>query len=177
MTIEITPTLTTELTWWHQLYEQAFPAVERLPWNQLQELAQTDSRMQLQTIKSDQRPVGILFGVQFAVQECFVVYLAISPEERGQNLGSQVVQQLKQVFPQGLMLESELVEKSAPNFEQRQRRYAFYLRNGLQDSQLMTVNGPERYHLLYHHHYDVRVYLQISQQLGLPMGIYLSNSN
>ena len=126
-------------TWW-RIYEDSFPASEREP-----------SEVILESV---QRGVGMVFrarrqGVTFGLATThllkdpaavFLVYLAVAREERNRGAGGELLQSAWQLGaarlrahglqPVGLIWEVDAPQPAAGDAEARQRRFAFFQRNG-----------------------------------------------
>ena len=140
-----------ETNYWNNIYSEAFPPQERVDFQELNDLTKrSDTHMAV--IKDSDTNVGIIFYSQLSPKSAYIFFFAIDSNLRGQNLGSQVLNLLKEKFPDGLILESEkLGLANSNNEEQRKRRYNFYLKNGFTDSQeIMTVTTSEKlsFHIL-----------------------------
>ncbi len=116
-----------------RLYHTAFPKEEQMPWWLLR----------LISLRRDMGVFGFYEGrqlrgltVSVATDEVlFVLFLAISEEHRGQGWGSAILQQLKQEYPgHTILLNVELLDIKADNYDQRLRRMRFYKKNGFFDT-------------------------------------------
>ncbi|QEA59001.1 GNAT family N-acetyltransferase [Leuconostoc koreense] len=133
--------------YWQNIYMQSFPAYERLDFIQLAQMAKTKESIKMALIV-DEQPVGILLLVEISVQKVFVLYFAVDTNIRGRGIGSQTIDALKNQYPNGVILESEITGQQADNEVQRVKRYDFYKRNGVNDSHLVTKNMGGTFHLL-----------------------------
>lgn len=62
---------------------------------------------------------------------CYIGFLAVEAAQRGRGIGSKILAQLKDVYPNSqLVLEIEHMDPAAQNFAQRKTRLQFYERNG-----------------------------------------------
>lgn len=114
------------------LYMRAFPPAERKPF----------ALIRRKCIKGDVEILAIetadgAFAGEAITVKCgalvLVDYLAVSEEMRGRGVGSAALRLLRERYTgKRLFLEIESTkEENAPNAEQREKRKAFYLRNGL----------------------------------------------
>ncbi len=114
------------------LYMRAFPPAERKPFSMILRTRAKENAEILAIETAD----GAFAGEAITVQ-CgglvLVDYLAVSEEKRGCGVGSAVLGLLRERYAgKRLFLEIESTkEQGAPNAEQREKRKAFYLRNGL----------------------------------------------
>lgn len=114
------------------LYMRAFPPAERKPFSMILR-TRNKGRAEILCIEAAD---GAFAGEAITVQ-CgsliLVDYLAVSEEKRGQGVGSAALRLLRARYAGKIVfLEIESTkEENAPNREQREKRKAFYLRNGL----------------------------------------------
>lgn len=115
------------------LYKQAFPLNERIPFSLLFRKA-CSSAADFWALYDGDKWVGLAYVVTHA-QLAYICYFAIKEDERNRGYGKDTIETFKErykgcnVF---LALET-LDEKNAPNYDQRLRRHAFYLKCGLSD--------------------------------------------
>ena len=112
------------------LYFSAFPKEERIPWLILwQNTRRKDVAF---TAYLD----GQLFcGFTIAVRLedlYYVLYFAVDEALRGKGYGSQILGQLQAEYGT-LGLNIEPLDPTAENYAQRQKRFAFYQKNGFQE--------------------------------------------
>ena len=113
------------------LYLQAFPKEERLPWWLLRLNAQRKG-IDLTAFMDGDRFCG--FTASVTVENThFLLFFAIDPDLRGKGYGSAVLSLLRREY-QTVCLNIELLIPSAPNLEERQKRFAFYQKNGFCDT-------------------------------------------
>ncbi len=113
------------------LYHKAFPRSEKKPFGMMLQKRKTGT-MELMTVEDDS---GEFLGLVITILHKDIVlldYLAISPAHRGKGTGSEVLKLLNCRYPgKRLLLEIEDPEEPCDNRNDRLRRKAFYLRNGL----------------------------------------------
>lgn len=113
------------------LYYNAFPKEERLPWWILRLNARRNG-IDLTGWAEGERLCG--FTASVTVDDMhFLLFFAISEDLRGQGYGSEILSQLRKMH-KTVVLNVELLDPAAENIEQRKRRFAFYQRNGFQDT-------------------------------------------
>lgn len=116
-----------------KLYLAAFPREERLPWWLLR-LWTALGRGNLTTFYDG----DIFCGFTFSASQgdiFYVMFFAVADEIRGQGYGSAILDHLKQTNPgKTILLNVELLDEAAPNYDQRVRRMAFYGKNGFCDT-------------------------------------------
>lgn len=114
-----------------QLYMETFPAAERKPFP----LMVQKSREGVMELLAIEGKGGAFLGLAITILSGDLVlldYFAISPELRGQEIGSGTLRLLQERYAgKRLVLEIEDTQEDAPNREERIRRKAFYLRNGM----------------------------------------------
>lgn len=150
------------------LYRSAFPRSERKPYAVMLK-KQAEGIMELMTIENDD---GKFLGLVITILHNDIVlldYFAVSPECRGQGIGSEVLKELSRRYPgKTILLEIEDPEVPNENQADRIRRKAFYLRNGMvcQDfkinffgvEMLVLTNGAkvtfEEYHAIFEAHFS-----------------------
>lgn len=126
-----------------QLYETAFPKGEQIPYNELIQLLDLMD-IDYAAYYEDENLVGLTM-VLCLPRYNWGWYFAVREELRGKGYGqsilSAVLDKYRTERPFVIDIESPL-QPDAPNPEQRKRRHAFYLRNGLKDTGAdRTYNG------------------------------------
>lgn len=113
------------------LYMSAFPKEERLPWWILRLNA---CRKGIDLTAFMDGDVFCGFTASVTVENLhFLLFFAIDDEKRGMGYGSAVLQLLQKQY-QTVVLNVELLDPAAENYDQRKRRFAFYRKNGLVDT-------------------------------------------
>ncbi|GGP07433.1 GNAT family N-acetyltransferase [Oceanobacillus neutriphilus] len=121
-----------------------------------------------------------------AFKGIFISYLAILPKYRSNGLGGELISQLNDLSPNGMLLEVEDPEaaKGKKDYTTRLRRISFYERNGLHMNSNMKVNSffvPLRMmdNLDKTDAYDISFYQRLYNRiLGLPLGrIFIKENN
>lgn len=117
----------------YTLYEEAFPEEEKKPADFLEEL-QMQGKMELLAIEENGEFIGLAINM-LAEKTALLDYFAIAPDRRDEGYGSRAVRALQKRFEnQKYIFEIEMQDEDAPNAEDRKRRKAFYLRNGLKET-------------------------------------------
>lgn len=119
------------------LYEQAFPPEEKKP-RELMEKLQAEGKMELLAITEQGEFLGLAMNM-LSGKGALLDYFAISEKKRSGGYGSRAVRMLQERF-QGktYIFEIEMQDPKAENAEDRKRRKAFYLRNGLKETQVLA---------------------------------------
>ena len=114
-----------------QLYLEAFPKEERLPWWVLKLNARRQG-IDLTAFVEDGAMIGFTASVTTARMH-FLLFFAVPETSRGCGHGSAILTQLRQQHA-AVTLNVELLDPEAKNYPQRQRRFRFYGRNGFFDT-------------------------------------------
>lgn len=133
--------------YWENIYYEAFPEAERIPFNDIFDNLRLLSEVKISVIVEDNQPVGIILLVELD-KKSFILYLAVDSSLRGGGIGRKVLETLDNKYTEGFILESEETSVNATNQEQRQARYNFYKRNGLIDTHIISHNMGGDFHLL-----------------------------
>lgn len=116
----------------YDLYMSAFPKEERKPFEVMLEKCEEGS-MEMLTIENDGGEFLGLAIFVFYEDMALLDYLAIADEKRGKGVGSEALHHLQKHYDgKRFFLEIEDVKVESENKEERIRRRAFYLRNGMQ---------------------------------------------
>ena len=113
------------------LYLTAFPKNERKPFDLILEKCNNGS-IEIISIQNDNSNF-LGFAIMILHDDMVLLdYFAIAPESRGQNLGSTALKMLFERYKnKRFILEIENTEIECDNSEERKRRKAFYLKNGM----------------------------------------------
>ncbi|MDF0728422.1 GNAT family N-acetyltransferase [Cytobacillus sp. S13-E01] len=118
------------------LYYGSFPEVERHPMDLLFYKANLNCVDFLAIYDKD-----IFVGFTYLITHknlTYVLYLAIDGNVRSKGYGSLVLSQIKEKYSKNqIILNIEVIDESAINFEQRVTRKKFYERNGYESSGLL----------------------------------------
>lgn len=129
-----------------KLYESAFPANERRPFEVL--LPSPDGACELTAFYHEGAFVGFVSLLTHA-DITHILYFAIEEPLRNQGLGSAALETLKALKPgQRLIADLEALLPDAPNHAQRVRRRAFYQRAGFSPSGVSYRWQGETYELM-----------------------------
>lgn len=115
------------------LYHQAFPEVERIPFPLLLLRAKAKWIDFIAFYDHDQF-CGFVYLMN-GKTITNIMYLAVAPQLRSHGYGQQILTLLKNRYPyKTLVLEIESPDNTAINYEQQISRKAFYIRNGFMES-------------------------------------------
>lgn len=115
-----------------QIYVDSFPADERRPIDGIMKLIDAGDEYNFFVGESDSQPIGFITVWMFD-SFAYVEHFAVDSVQRGRNLGSQMMRQLRQLTDKPIILEIELLdEEGIDETEQNQRisRLRFYRRLG-----------------------------------------------
>lgn len=133
---------------WQAIYEEAFPIAERFDFEALVNLTHENAKIHLSKLVENDQLVGLLCHVDLSDQKGFILYFATQAQQRGRGLGGKALAAMKELYPAGFILESELTETTAENETQRQARFRFYERNGVKASDTISHNMGGDFHLM-----------------------------
>lgn len=115
------------------LATEAFPPEEYLDPSTLVEMAKAENFDFLALLDGDGF-VGFMV-VQTHKDLAYLFFLAIDPACRGKGYGSRAIETLKAQYPRKTqVVDFEMLDENAANCRQREKRKAFYLRNGYHET-------------------------------------------
>lgn len=127
----------------YSLYMEAFPEIERKPFSLMEKLAAA-GRMEILAVAEKGEFLGLVIHM---ISDTAVIldYFAIDGGRRGAGTGSACLQLLLERFrDRKYILEIEMQDEKADNAEERKRRKAFYLKNGLRETGIfVNVYGTD----------------------------------
>lgn len=131
----------------YKLYEAAFPKEEKKPLPLLEAQA-AEGKMELLAVVEDGEFIGLAMNM-LAKDAALLDYFAIDEGKRSGGYGGRAVRLLQERFAgKPYIFEVEMPDESADNAEQRKRRMAFYLRNGLKETGVYVRAYETEFHLL-----------------------------
>lgn len=121
----------------YALYEEAFPEQEKKPLQLIERLS-TEGKQEMLAMVDDGEFVGLAINM-IGKNRGLLDYYAIAEEKRNGGYGSKGLEVLLKHFEgQKYIFEIEIQDEHADNAEDRKRRKAFYLRNGLRETGLFV---------------------------------------
>ena len=129
-----------------RLMVTAFPKNEQIPMWILKLLA-LRKNFNFRAFYDEGQFCGILYTIENS-KYTFVLYLAINDKIRSKGYGSQILGWLKDHTPKIIVLNVESVNQFSTNVQQREKRIAFYQRNGIADTGYTFADRNERYSVL-----------------------------
>ncbi len=123
----------------YDLYDRAFPEQEKKPLPVMERLV-ADGKMEMLAMVDEDAFVGLAINLIDAEQNrALLDYYAIAPEKQNGGYGSKGLEVLLERFKgHKYIFEIETQDEKAENAEDRKRRKAFYLRNGLKETGLFV---------------------------------------
>ena len=119
----------------YELYDNAFPEQEKKPLHVMEQLVD-DGKMEMLAMVDGDEFVGLAINM-ISGDRALLDYYAITPEKRSCGYGSKGLEVLLAHFEnKKYIFEIETQDEQADNAEERRRRKAFYLRNGLKETGL-----------------------------------------
>ena len=126
-----------------RLYETAFPVEEQIPYDDLIHLLQVMD-IDYNAYYEGEMLVGMTMVLRLPRYN-WGWYFAMREELRGKGYGQGILTSVLDKYRDGLPFVIDIEspwQPDAPNLEQRKRRHAFYVRNGLKDTDAnRTYNG------------------------------------
>lgn len=133
-----TEPITRESRFWEQvntLAKEAFPPEEYLAPAELVRMARSDD-FDFLALLDGEAFVGFMV-VMLYEDMAYLFFLAIDADSRGKGYGSRAIETLRAEYPDKThTVDFEMLDDAASNQEQREKRRAFYLRNGYQETGL-----------------------------------------
>ena len=123
----------------YDLYDKAFPEQEKKPLQVMEQLV-ADGKMEMLVLVDEDEFAGLAINLIDEEQNrALLDYYAIAPEKRNGGYGSKGLEVLLERFKNyKYIFEIETQNEKAENAEERKRRKAFYLRNGLKETGLFV---------------------------------------
>lgn len=127
----------------YELYQNAFPEIERKPMSLIETLS-AQGKMEILAIVEEGKFLGLAINMM-AGELALLDYFAIVPERRGGGVGSRSLKLLLERFcDRKYIFEIEKQDAQAENALERKRRKEFYLRNGLRETGIfVNVYGTD----------------------------------
>ena len=123
----------------YDLYDKAFPEQEKKPLQVMEQLV-ADGKMEMLVLVDEDEFAGLAINLIDEEQNrALLDYYAIAPEKRNGGYGSKGLEVLLERFKNyKYIFEIETQNEKAENAEERKRRKAIYLRNGLKETGLFV---------------------------------------
>lgn len=152
-----------------ELYLDSLPQNERIPMNLLLWKAKKDF-VDFLVIYDEDVFVGFTY-LMTCNDLTYVLYLAIDNNIRSKGYGSRTLTLLKEKYPNNrIILNIEVVDKIADNYEQRLTRRKFYIRNGYKGSTLLYQDRWGLYEvLIYRDQVDKEEFYDLLKRFAGPL--------
>ncbi len=126
---------------WYRLYKlycEAFPSYEQKPFSMIRSM-QKKGKSDVWYFEKNGKFAGLVFTIN-SDNVILIDYLAISPNRRGEGIGSSIISELQKYYKgKGIFVEIESVFDECDNQNERMRRKDFYLKNGMIPMKVMVV--------------------------------------
>ncbi len=151
----------------YKLYLSAFPIYERKPFSMIRKM-EKKGVTDVWYFEKNGKFIGLAATIN-SENTILIDYLAIDKKHRKQGYGSEILWLLREKYTgRGIFVEIESTFEDCENKEERKRRKAFYLRNGMEEmgvlAELFGVNMEllgynckmtyEDYHAFYRDNYS-----------------------
>ncbi|MGN7416038.1 GNAT family N-acetyltransferase [Paenibacillus sp. SAF-068] len=132
-----------------ELYDGAFPEEEKLPmWFLLWKARK--SYIHFVAFYDDLQFIGFTYLIEYK-DTTFIFYLAIDTKNRSKGYGSQILSKIKEMYPNNrIILNIEVIDEAASNYEQRVSRKRFYVKNGYRSSNRTISQFNQSYEVMIH---------------------------
>lgn len=120
------------------LAKEAFPPAEYLAPSELVKMAEEDG-FDFLALTDHDALVGFM-AVKIYREMAYLFFLAIAPAFRSKGYGSRAIETLRAAYPgKQQVVDFEMPDAAADNTEQREKRRAFYLKNGYRETGLFLT--------------------------------------
>lgn len=127
------------------LYEEAFPEIERCPFESLLDCCGR-GKADFFVYRDAGKNVGFCV-VLLPGHYAYGLFAAINSDSWSRGYGSQLVQEVIRAYPdRAVVLDIEPVDETADNYGERRRRLRFFEKNGFHDTgyEMRDESGPYR---------------------------------
>ena len=133
--------------YFEKVNNEAFPFWERMSMDEIFEFA-ADTNTDVLGIYDNTEPIG--FSVIMKNDECcYLYYIAIDKRLRSKGYGTATLKKIVETYSQlQIILDFEEIDENVENYEQRNRRKNFYLRNGFHETGNYTLLKEERFEVV-----------------------------
>lgn len=112
-----------------ELYFEAFPENERLPFSRMVLLSLLKPSVSLLSFWDGEELRGFTFTVETG-QFLYINYIAVNPNLRSQGYGRMILEELFRRWPVAQICDAKAPEKWTEDYDQDLRRIAFWEKNG-----------------------------------------------
>jgi GNAT superfamily N-acetyltransferase len=122
----------------YALYDYSFSKEEKIPAANLKRAMEKGAV--LNVFNESWRFIGFTFSF-IDGDKMFLVYFATKPELRGKGFGSQILDEMRYMYPdKRIFLVTEIKDPEAPDYDLRVRRQNYYLRNGCKETGIRVLS-------------------------------------
>lgn len=161
----------------NELALAAFPPEEYLAPSRIIELTQKFD-MDFWGLYEQNQFIGFTVIARYK-EMIYLFFLAITPENPSKGYGSKIISLLSENYKSyQFVVDFEMIDKSAPNNEQRVRRKEFYLRNGFKETNhFLTYFGVSYEILCKHSEFNMTLFKELMGALPIEglAPIYFTN--
>lgn len=130
-----------------EIYQTSFPSYQQMDFDTLVDETE-EERNHFYGVYDGETLCGMTY-VEKEDGMLYVKYLAVSSKVRSQGYGSKILQGLKETFADSIIfLDIETVDGEFENSAQREKRQAFYFKNGFVETNYHLLEDGETYDLL-----------------------------
>lgn len=132
-----------------ELYYESFPENERIPMSLLMRKVKQNF-VDFLVLYDESKFVGFTYLITHK-NLTYVLYIAIAGNVRSKGYGGRALAQIKEKFPNNrIILNIEVIDETASNYEQRVTRRKFYTRNGYESSTFLYRDRWGLYEVMIH---------------------------
>lgn len=140
-----------------ELYHTAFPRKERTAWRKLVR-AQKKGECEIRSYFDGETFVGFTASLREA-NFLYLFFFAVKGGERGKGYGSKILSLFTASCGEvPIVLDIEAIEANAPNLSEREKRKAFYEKNGFRDAEFRYTACGVTYDALYYKSFPKEAY-------------------
>lgn len=121
----------------HRLYRSAFPVYERKPFSMIRKM-QKNGKTDVWYFEKNGKFIGLAATIN-GEDTILIDYLAIEKKHRKCGFGSEILRLLREKYrDKCVFVEIESTFEECENKEERKKRKAFYLRNGMEEMNVIA---------------------------------------
>ena len=129
------------------LYNEAFPKEERLPFYFLIRAARREN-IKFDIIYEEDKIIGLTYSLVYE-NSIYLLYFAVNSSYRGRGYGGKILEEYRNKYKEyNIILVIEEVNNKAKNFEEREKRKTFYLKNGFYGLNSYLIDKKVTYEFL-----------------------------
>ena len=130
-----------------ELYEEAFPITERMPFELMLELNSLNN-VDLCSVYDDSDFVGFYMIIR-SKNLVYISFLAVVDSKRRQGYGSAIIKAIKNDYPDSvIVVDEEPADPESPNCQLQKDRLRFYFSNGFKTTDYIVTAFKQDYEIL-----------------------------